>query len=91
MAIAAKHHPAWYRCSDAARKLHARNVHQILGRDLASPSKFGVCWTADGQASGGTGQALRIADAYGIRVFNLHAPLAVRELAVFALDPSRSG
>lgn len=65
--LAAKFHPAWGRCSPAAKKLHARNSHIILGTDLKSPVEFVLFWTPDGKASGGTGQGLRIAQAYGIR------------------------
>jgi hypothetical protein len=42
----------------------------VLGHDLRSPSRFVVCWTADGRATGGTGQAIRIAEAYAVPVFN---------------------
>jgi hypothetical protein len=72
------HHPHWDLVSRAARDLHARNVHQVLGRDLAGPSRFVVCWTPDGSLdgsgpdSGGTGQALRVAQAHGVPVLNLH-------------------
>ena len=69
--VAAHFHPAWDRCSPAARKLHARNVHQILGYDLNTKSEFVMCWTKDGKASGGTGQAIRIAEGYGIPVYYL--------------------
>lgn len=69
--LASKYHPAWHRCSDYAKRLHARNGFQILGRDLFSPSHFVVCWTRDGGPTGGTGQAIRIATAYRIPVFNL--------------------
>ena len=31
-----------------------------------------VCWTKDGKASGGTGQAIRIAQAHGVPVRNLY-------------------
>jgi hypothetical protein len=34
MIIAARTHPAWHRCSQYAKKLHARNGFQILGADL---------------------------------------------------------
>lgn len=66
--LAEKYHPAWIRCSGAARKLHARNCHQVLGADLRTPVEFVLCWTKDGKASGGTGQAIRIAQAFGIPV-----------------------
>lgn len=70
--MAASIHPAWNRCSEGARKLHARNCHIMLGRSLTDPVQFVVCWTPDGQASGGTGQVLRIAARYRIPVYNLH-------------------
>lgn len=79
--LAQKFHPAWHRCSIAARKLHARNVYQVLGPDLDSPSVFVLCWTVDGQATGGTGQAMRIAKAYDIEIFNLFHAGTVDRLA----------
>lgn len=78
--LASKYHPAWHRCSDYAKKLHARNGFQILGRDLFSPSRFVVCWTKDGGPTGGTGQAIRLATAYQIPVFNLFHADAERRL-----------
>ena len=71
MAMAAQFHPAWARCSQGARRMHARNCHQILGADLDSPVAFVACWTAGGAGGGGTGQALRIAHAHAIPVFDL--------------------
>ncbi len=71
MALAAAHHPGWRRCSPAARAIHARNVCIVLGGDLATPSDFVICWTPDGRASGGTGQAVRVARAHGIPVYFL--------------------
>jgi hypothetical protein len=49
--LAAQHHPAWDRLKPGARSLHARNCHQILGRDLDDPVSFVVCWTQDGATS----------------------------------------
>lgn len=75
--IAAEHHPFWHNLKYTTKKLMARNTLQVLGQKLDDPVKFVVCWTPDGslngisRESGGTGQALRIADAYGIPVFNL--------------------
>ena len=57
-----------------ARKFHARNCYQVLGKDLQSPSNFVLCWTPGGAVTGGTGQALRIAIDRGIPVFNMGAP-----------------
>ncbi len=75
--LAATFHPAWSRLPRAVRALHARNAHQVLGADLASPARFVLCWTPDGSLDGrgrrvgGTGQALRIARHHGIPVFNI--------------------
>lgn len=71
-AIAAAHHPAFAGLSAFVHALHTRNVFQVLGPSLNSPAEFMLCWTADGEASGGTGQALRIAASHGVPVFNLH-------------------
>lgn len=81
--IAAQHHPAWTRCSGYVRQLHTRNVFQILGHEgLNEPSRFVLCWTPDGcedgtrttRATGGTGQALRIAATFGVPIYNLANP-----------------
>lgn len=69
--LSAKYHPNWEACSQAARKMHTRNVFQVLGHDLKTHSHMVVCWTPRGSGSGGTGQAIRIARAYGIPVFDL--------------------
>jgi hypothetical protein len=77
--IASHYHPRWNLLSRGPRALHARNVHQVLGRDCNDPVKMIVCWTKDGSltghgnTTGGTGQALRIVggEAPGAQVFNL--------------------
>ena len=79
--IAAPLHPAWERCSPAVRKLHARNAAVLLGGALDRPVDAVVCWSERGAVTGGTGMAIRIAEARGIPVFNLGAmtPRAVCE------------
>lgn len=77
--IAAEFHPAWDRLSGGARALMARNVLQVLGKDLDEPVDFVVCWTPDAVyrrkdrtvATGGTGLAISVADTNGIPIFNL--------------------
>lgn len=69
--IAARHHPAWATLSQSARKMHTRNVHQVLGPGCNTPSKFVLCWTKGGKGKGGTGQAIRIAQAHGIPVYDM--------------------
>ena len=68
--IAKNFHPYWNNLKDGAKKLQARNTHQVLGKDLKSPSLFIVCYTKGGKLIGGTAQALRIANYYNIPVFN---------------------
>lgn len=68
--IAKQFHPNWNYLSQGAKKLQARNSHQVLGIDLKTPSKFIICWTENGKGGGGTGQALRIARNYDIPCFD---------------------
>jgi hypothetical protein len=80
--IAREFHPAWDKCSGYARALHARNVFQVLGRNLNDPSLCLICWTPDGcvshttrsQKTGGTGTAISIAERYGVKIYNLYRP-----------------
>lgn len=78
--MASQVHPAWGACSDVARKMHTRNVPQVLGKDLRTPSQFVVCWTPDGaettttRDTGGTGQAIRLAYLHHVRVYNIARP-----------------
>lgn len=78
--LAKKYHGAWHLLNDDyCRGLHARNSHQVLGPDLKIPSAFLLCWTRDAcithkarsVKTGGTGTALSIADAKGIKIWNL--------------------
>lgn len=83
------YHPAWDCIPEWAKKLHGRNAMQVLGRNLDQHVKFVLCWTADGaqcteeitRKTGGTGQAIRIATAYKIPVFNLKRKNAVNKLS----------
>jgi len=69
--IAAKIHPVWHKLSASVKNLHARNVLQVLGKDLQTPSELVVCWTSDGKASGGTATAINLAKEHQIPVYNL--------------------
>jgi len=70
MRMAQENHPAWHKCSDGARNLHARNSLIIMGPEMDTPVDFIACWTVGGLGGGGTGQALRIAKERGIEVFD---------------------
>jgi hypothetical protein len=86
--LASELHPGWKYLSQGARKLMARNCYQVLGYELNSPSEFVVCWTKDGvethrdrkQSTGGTGQAISLADRNNIRVFNIFNKKSLLEL-----------
>lgn len=76
MIIASKYHPRWDPLPTFVKLLMGRNSYQLLGLNLKTPTDFIVCWTPGGKVVGGTGQALRMAAAYGIPIFNLgSAPL----------------
>lgn len=86
--LASQTHPAWKYLSRGARALHARNMGQVLGMDLATPVQFVVCWTRDGceseatrtRETGGTGGAIALASRHGIPIFNLANPDALDRL-----------
>ena len=69
--LASQFHPVWDKLSPAVRKLMARNIHQITGQDLNTPSSFVVCYTPQGKLTGGTRQAIEYAMSLGIEVINL--------------------
>jgi hypothetical protein len=95
--IARELHPVWDRLSQGAQKLHSRNVHQVLGADLKTPSKFVVAWTPDAAKSakevtastGGTGMAIKIADRHGVPVFNLANENDLKRILKFIEDEER--
>lgn len=73
--IAATIHPAWDFVGAAARALHARNVHQVLGLNLDDPVDCVICWTKvtrGGKVKGGTATAINLARSRGIPVFNMY-------------------
>lgn len=82
------HHPKPEALSDGAFRMMARNVCQVLGEKLESYSDIVVCWTPDWKKpSGGTSQAIRIADSRGIPVLNMSAPgLGTAEEVIYAIE-----
>lgn len=69
--IAREFHPTWDFLTKNGKRLIARNGYQILGKSLDAPVSMVICYTSNGKAKGGTGQAIRIAQYYKIPVFNL--------------------
>lgn len=75
--IASKVYPNWERATQGVRKMHARNVQQILGEHpgTSEPSSFVLCWTDRSRSSiGGTMFGITLAGLLDpkIPVFNLY-------------------
>src|SRR5574343_117609 len=70
--------PRWKYLKPSVKNLMARNMYQVSGLNLNTPSDFLLCWTPDGcnsihsrtLDSGGTGQALAYADMLNIPIYN---------------------
>lgn len=73
MQLASEIHPAWDKCKRWVRRMHARNINQIIGPDDFNPelSDLVICWTKGASGAGGTGQAIRLAHRLGVPVFDL--------------------
>jgi hypothetical protein len=69
--IASNCHPNWKACDTFARKAHGRNSMILFGESLRVPVNMVICWTPRGEVVGGTGQTIRMAKDYLIRVINL--------------------
>jgi hypothetical protein len=69
----------WNRLKSFTKALMSRNCFQVLGPHLDEPSDLVICWTKDGEASGGTGQAIKLAELvtksdkndWSIKIINL--------------------
>ena len=72
--LAASIHPAWDKCSEYAKLLHARNGYIILGKDLKTPVDFVICYQDESKKFGGTRQGIKLAQLKGIKVYNLWKP-----------------
>ena len=72
-AIAKSIHPAWERCSQGAKRLHSRNVGQILGRDLNTPTDLVLYWCKEkfGKPTGGTATAVNLGTSKGCATLNM--------------------
>ena len=52
------------------QKCIARDMPQVLGKDLNYPSDFIICYTKYGKLEGGTKHALNVALDNNIKIFN---------------------
>lgn len=63
---------------------HTRNVFQVLGSDLRTPSRMLVCWARPigrrGNVAGGTNTAVQIALKYNVPVRNLYYPEVIESV-----------
>lgn len=73
------HHQYWKTIKkEAIKHLHRRNMHQVLGKDLKTPSKFCILYATpddklgEGHVKGGTGSANSLCLEQGVKVFNLY-------------------
>lgn len=69
--IVYKHEPYAKDLSDGVKLIKSRNIYQVLGENLETPSDVIVCWTEEGQVVGGTGLAIKVAMANDIPVINV--------------------
>lgn len=69
--IAEEIHPAWDACSNGAKTLHSRNIFQLMGLDLKTPSKFVIAYTENAEEKGGTRTCLVLAKQKKIPVYNI--------------------
>lgn len=74
--IASKVHPVWDRLSRGAKALHTRNIYQVLGNDLNTPSNVLFCYAqpTKGGVKGGTNTAVQLAIQNGVKWYNLYLP-----------------
>lgn len=67
--LAEEYHRNWKHLTPPVKRLQARNGLQVFGERLNNPSDFVICY-APLNNLGGTGQAIRIAIANNISVYN---------------------
>lgn len=72
--IASTIHPYWSNLKSSYKDLHTRNVYQIIGKNLLTPSEFVVCWAEpEGDyVKGGTRTAVVLAKRLSIPVYNFY-------------------
>lgn len=71
----------WFEITPGARDLHTRNVFQVLGDDLQTPSEFVLYWAEPkgrNAVKGGTNTAFQVAKTHHIKTFNLSSVLLLR-------------
>lgn len=84
-AIAKQVHPAWSNLRSGGKTLHTRNVFQVLGESINSPSDVCVYY-ADvgytGEVKGGTRTAVELSKLNNVPTFNLKMTQDVIDLGI---------
>jgi hypothetical protein len=73
--IASTIHPRWTACQEWVKLLHARNIPQVLGPDLKSPSVYLITPNKEispGRCKGGTNTAFNLAFKRNIPILSYH-------------------
>ena len=89
MSIARTVHPKYDSLKRGAQLLHGRNVYQVLGMDLKTPSDFVILYAPVLDANnvkGGTNTAYKLAKRNKIPVFNLFIEEDVQRLENFVYN-----
>ena len=72
--IVYKHEPYAKNLSNGVKLIKSRNVFQVLGEDLNTPSDIVICYTEEGVVEGGTGLAIKVAIDNRIPIINVGDP-----------------
>ncbi len=65
----------WDNLSWQGEQFHSRNMHQVMGLDLKTPTNLVVCWTENWKnPGGGTATAIKYAKTANIPINNLANP-----------------
>lgn len=89
--LAEFHHPNYVYLKESVKKLMNRNILQVIGKTLNTPSDFVICYTEDGcerailrtYKTGGTGLAISLADTIGVTVYNIKNDDSYDELITY--------
>lgn len=85
-------HPKGKHLRGFAREAHIRNMYQVLGNDLKTPSDFVLCYSVmeRGRPTGGTASAYNLAKLYKIPVYNFYVESEKEEACQMILAMSKS-
>jgi len=88
--MAAQFHPQWHHLSNYVKRLMARNCQILFGRNLDDPVSFVISFYQD-KSKGGTGHTIRVAEYYGVTVYNLADYLRQKHIVGTLLEDLHKG